>query len=166
MPVSPYVRKLRSLVGQEMIMFAGVSAAVFNDAGEILLGQRSDNLKWSIIAGMVEPGEQPADAILREIQEETGVRAEIDRIAGVALHGKTYPNGDVCQFINTWFRCRAIGGEAQVNDDESVAVGWFRLDALPELEPFALLRIRTSIEKDSPAWFSPAGETCPELVID
>jgi 8-oxo-dGTP pyrophosphatase MutT (NUDIX family) len=110
-------------------------SAVLNDAGEILLGQRSDNRRWSIIAGMIEPGEQPADAILREIREETGVRAEIDRLAGVALNEHTYPNGDVCQFVNVWFRCRTVGGEARVNDDESVAVGWFSARCAAGAEP-------------------------------
>ncbi|MFD9691906.1 hypothetical protein ACFWXO_39795, partial [Kitasatospora sp. NPDC059088] len=31
------------------------------------------------------------------------------------------------------FRCRAVGGEARVNDDESLEVGWFGLDELPPI---------------------------------
>ncbi len=166
MPIHPYVADLRAKVGPGLIMFPGVSAVVLNDAGEILLGQRADNLKWSIIAGMLDPGEQPADGVLREIFEETGVRATIDRIAGIALHETTYPNGDRCHFVNTWFRCYAIGGEACVNDDESVAVGWFPVDRLPEMGPFAMLRIRTSLEKDAPTWFAPPGEQHPDLVVN
>jgi 8-oxo-dGTP diphosphatase len=162
-PVSDYVRNLRSVLGQQLIMFPTVSAIVFNEAGEVLLGQRSDNGAWTVIAGMLDPGEQPADAVLREVMEETGVRAEIDRLAGVALHEITYPNGDLCHMVNTWFRCRAIGGEAHVNDDESVAVGWFPLDALPPLNPYALLRIRTSVPAEAPTWFAAPGETYPEL---
>jgi 8-oxo-dGTP diphosphatase len=165
MPISPYVKGLRSRVGHDLIMFPGVSAVVLNDSGEVLLGQRSDNHKWSIIAGMLDPGEQPADGILREIFEETGVRAEVDRLAGVALHEVTYANGDLCHFVNTWFRCVAVSGQARVNDDESIAVRWFALDALPELNPFTLLRIRTALEKDGPAWFAPPGEVCPDLAI-
>ena len=55
---------------------------------------------------------------------------------------------DVC------FRCRAVGGEARVNDDESLAVGWFTLDALPELEDFSLTRIKQALD-DGPTWFEP-----------
>jgi len=165
MPASAYVRDLRAKVGSEMIMFPGVSAAVFNDAGEILLGQRSDNGRWSLIAGMVDPGEQPADAITREVREETGVEVAIDRIAGVALHQVAYPHGDLCQYMNTWFRCRAVGGEARVNDDESLAVAWFALDALPELNEFSRLRIRTAQPEHAPTWFAPPGTDPSELGI-
>lgn len=165
MPISPYVKNLRSCIGHELLMFPTVSAVVVNDSEEVLLGQRSDNHKWSIISGMLDPGEQPADAILREIYEGTGVQAEIDRLAGVALHEVTYPNGDLCHMLKTWFRCHPISGEARVNDEESVSVRWFPFDALPEMNPYALLRIETSLPKDALAWFAPPGELCPDLAV-
>ncbi len=161
-----YVSDLRAKVGHELLMFPTVSAIVLNDADEILLGQRSDNHAWSIIAGMLDPGEQPSDGVLREIFEETGVRAAIDRVAGVALHEVTYPNGDLCHMVNTWFRCRAIDGEARDNDSESIEVGWFPIDRLPPMNPFAMLRIRTSLEKDAPTWFAPPGEDHPDLIVN
>jgi 8-oxo-dGTP diphosphatase len=162
-PASPYVRGLRARVGNDLIMFPTVSAVVVNDAGEVLLGQRADNRRWALIAGMMDPGEQPAEAMLREIYEETGVRAKVERLAGIALHETVYPNGDQCHMVNTWFRCRAVGGEARVNDEESIAVAWFPLDGLPELTPFAHLRIRTALDDSAPPWFAPPGETVPEL---
>ena len=159
MPASDYVKKLRAHVGHDLLMFPTVSAVVLNDRGEILLGQRSDNHQWSVIAGLIDPGEQPADALVREVEEETGVQVKIERLAGVALHEVVYPNGDRCHMVNTWFRCRAVGGEARVNDTESIAEGWFRPDALPELNPFALVRIRTSLDDEAPAWFAQPGES-------
>ncbi len=159
MPASDYVKKLRARVGHDLIMFPTVSAIILNDRGEILLGQRSDNHRWSLIAGMMDPGEQPAEAVVREVLEETAVQVKVERLAGVALHEVTYPNGDRCHMVNTWFRCRATGGEARVNDTESIAVGWFAPDALPELNPFALVRIRTSLPEDAPAWFAQPGES-------
>lgn len=163
--MSPYVKKLRARVGHDLVMFPTVSAVVLNDDGEVLLGQRSDNHRWTIIAGMMDPGEQPAEAILREIHEETGVHARVDRLAGVALHEITYPNGDLCHMVNTWFRCQALGGQARVNDDESIAVGWFAPNALPELDASQLLRIQTALDDDAPAWFARPGEPCPEFEI-
>lgn len=162
-PASPYVKSLRARVGNGLIMFPTVSAVVLNDAGEVLLGLRADNGRWALIAGMMDPGEQPAEAMVREIFEETGVRAKVERLAGIALHETVYPHGDQCHMVNTWFRCRAVGGEARVNDEESVAVGWFPLDGLPELSPFAHLRIRTALDDSAPPWFARPGETVPEL---
>lgn len=138
-------------------MFPTVSAVIFNDRGEILLHQRSDTARWTLVAGIMDPGEQPADALVREVREETGVEVVIERLAGVQLHEITYPNGDQCQMVNTWFRCRLLGGEARVNDSESLAVGWFPLDGLPELNPFALHRIDTARAPEGPAWFATPG---------
>lgn len=43
----------------------------------------------------------------------------------------------------------------RVNDDESLDVGWFAVDALPELADFALTRIKRALA-DGPTWFEPA----------
>jgi len=158
MAISPYIAGLRKHVGHDLLMLPGVSAVVLNGVNEILLVRRADNGCWSIPAGAVDPGEQPADAVVREVLEETGVAVVVDRVAGVALYPRSYPNGDICQYLNVWFRCRAIGGNAQVNDDESVAVGWFRVDALPELKQYELLRIEVALGGDERAWFVRPGE--------
>jgi 8-oxo-dGTP pyrophosphatase MutT (NUDIX family) len=50
-------------------MLPGISAVLLNDAGELLLAQRRDNERWSLIAGAIDPGEQPADAVVREVYE-------------------------------------------------------------------------------------------------
>ncbi|WP_153040169.1 NUDIX domain-containing protein [Actinoplanes sp. TFC3] len=162
MPASPYVKNLRAKAGQDLIMFPTVSAVVLNDRGELLLGQRSDNHRWSLIAGMMDPGEQPAEAVVREVLEETGVHVKVERLAGVALHPVVYGNGDRCDMVNTWYRCRAVSGQARVNDTESLAVDWFALDALPaDLTPFAHHRIRTALDDSLPAWFAQPGEPLP-----
>jgi 8-oxo-dGTP diphosphatase len=162
-PVSDYIAGLRQHIGSDTLLLPGVSAVILNDAGELLLGQRSDNGKWSLIAGTVDPGEQPADTILREILEETGVHAVIERLAGVAMHPVVYPNGDRCEYLNVWFLCRAVGGEARVNDTESTAVAWFRPDALPAIEGWVRLRIETALGPGPAAWFAPAGSDQPDL---
>src|SRR5205814_6444052 len=93
-----------------------------------------DTGKWSLIGGMVEPGEEPADAVVRELYEETGLRVEPVRVIGVYTTPVIrYPNGDQAQYVITAFRCRVIEGEPRVNDDESLEVRYFAPDALPEL---------------------------------
>lgn len=57
----------------------GASAAIFRDA-TVLLGERGKGAlagMWSLPGGHVEPGERVADAARREVEEETGVVAEI-----------------------------------------------------------------------------------------
>jgi 8-oxo-dGTP pyrophosphatase MutT (NUDIX family) len=163
MAMSSYLREMRRHVGSSMVMMPGVSAVVFDQAGRILLGRRSDDGRWSLLAGAIDPGEQPADAIVREVFEESAVHVRVDRVLGVALHPVTYPNGDQCQYLAVWFRCTAIGGEARVNDDESLEMGWFAPDALPELDEWDRLRIGTGVRNEPGAWFAAPGSSHPEL---
>jgi 8-oxo-dGTP diphosphatase len=119
-------------VGTEMLMLPGACAVVVDDRGHVLLGRRADTGEWALPAGAIDPGEQPAEAAIREVYEETGVHVVVERLAGVAVREPvTYPNGDICQYLTVWFRCPVIGGHAVVNDEESTAVGWFSPTSCP-----------------------------------
>ncbi|WP_200307038.1 NUDIX hydrolase [Streptomyces adelaidensis] len=155
MATPDFIRTLRSSAGNQLLWLPGVTALVFDDEGRVLLNRRSDNGKWSLIGGIPEPGEQPAACAVREVFEETAVRCVAERVVLVqALDQVLYDNGDVCQYMDTTFHCRAVGGEARVNDDESLDVGWFSLDALPDLSEFGLFRIKQALS-ETPTWFDP-----------
>ncbi|MFJ5278760.1 NUDIX hydrolase [Streptomyces parvulus] len=157
MATPDFIRDLRATAGQQLLWLPGVTAVVFDDQGRVLLGRRSDNGRWSLIGGIPDPGEQPAACAMREVEEETAVRCVVERLVLVqALSPVTYDNGDVCQFMDVTFRCRAVSGEARVNDDESLEVGWFAVDALPELGEFGQVRIKQALS-DAPTWFDPTG---------
>ncbi|AOW85661.1 MULTISPECIES: NUDIX hydrolase [Streptomyces] len=157
MATPDFIRDLRVTAGHQLLWLPGVTAVVFDDEGRVLLGRRSDNGRWSLVGGITEPGEQPAACAMREVEEETAVRCVVERLVLVqALDPVTYDNGDVCQFMDITFRCRAVGGEARVNDDESLEVGWFAVDALPDLNEFGRFRIKQALS-DAPAWFDPTG---------
>ena len=145
-----FILKLREKIGHEALWLPGVRAVVFDDAGRVLLGQRADNRQWGLITGILEPGEDPAPGLLREVLEETGVVAAVQRLVSVDAVGPIrYPNGDVCRFLTLVFRCRFISGEARVNnDDESLDVGWFRPEDFPELMPGHLEMIRRATDPD------------------
>jgi 8-oxo-dGTP pyrophosphatase MutT (NUDIX family) len=153
MATPDFIRTIRASAGHQLLWLPGVSAVVFDDTGRVLLGQRSDNRRWSLISGIPDPGEQPAVCAVREVYEETAVHCEVERVLVVDA-GKqvAYDNGDICQFMDITFRCRAVGGEARVNDDESLQVGWFEPDALPKLSDHSLFRIKQALA-DEPTWF-------------
>ena len=155
MAIPDFIRTLRASAGHQLLWLPGVTAIVFDDEGRVLLNRRVDTRKWSVLGGIPDPGEQPAACAVREVHEETGVRCVPERVVLVqALEPVTYENGDVCQYMDITLRCRAVGGEARVNDDESLEVGWFEVDALPDVNEFGLLRIKQALS-DAPTWFEP-----------
>jgi 8-oxo-dGTP pyrophosphatase MutT (NUDIX family) len=132
MPTPDFILSLRKKIGNDLLWLPGAAAIVFNDAGDVLLGKRADTGRWSVIGGIIEPGEEPADTVVREATEETGVSCEVIRLGGIYMTPLvTYPNGNRAQYVVAAFACRATGGTPRVCDDESLAVGWFPTSDLP-----------------------------------
>jgi 8-oxo-dGTP diphosphatase len=162
MAISPYITRLREFVGHDLLLLPGASAVVRDDQGRILLQRRADTGRWSLPAGMIDPGEQPAEAAIREVFEETGVHAVVERLGGVAMHSSVYPNGDRCEYLAVWFRCRAVGGAPRPDGEESLEVNWFAPDDMPDVSELVKLRIETTAAPDAPPWFArPGDETHP-----
>lgn len=122
---------------------------------QVLYGRRSDNGLWALPSGIVEPGEQPARAAVREVFEELRVEAEAERLAlMVADPDVVYPNGDVCQYVSLTFRCRYVSGEAAVGDDESLEVAWRPADDPPgDLDVQQRRRLAVAVADDSACVF-------------
>ncbi|MEV4560269.1 NUDIX domain-containing protein [Kitasatospora sp. NPDC049285] len=154
MGIPAFLAELRQVVGQRPLWLSGVLAVVVDDDGRVLLGRRADNGRWSVISGIIDPGEQPADAVVRECLEETGVTVRPEALTSVTVSRMlSYPNGDQAQYLELTFRCRPLAGEARVNDDESLEVGWFAQDALPDLEDSIRERIRLALAGNDAAHF-------------
>ena len=103
-----------------------VSAVIFDRRGRLLLQQRSDGGQWGLPGGSVEIGESVADAVVREVLEETGLTVRPRRIVGVysdpALQVVRYPDGNVWHYVNVCFECTAHGGTL-TTCDETLALG-------------------------------------------
>jgi 8-oxo-dGTP pyrophosphatase MutT (NUDIX family) len=151
-----FILDIREKAGDTLLFLPGVVMVVFDARGRILLNQRVDTGRWALISGIPDPGEQPAQAAVREIMEETGVCAVVERVLSVFTNEPVvYDNGDRAQYVDIVLRCRAVGGDARVNDEESLDVRWFALDELPPLGPIARGRIELAL-RDDPTWFAPA----------
>lgn len=97
---------------------------------KVLLIQRAYNPgkgKWACPAGFVEYDEDPADAVLRELEEETGLIGKITSLLEV------FPRKDKgLADIVIVYAVEITGGKLSPDDDASDA-GWFTRDNLPEL---------------------------------
>lgn len=128
-----YLGRVRSSVGDtDTILFVGARGVILDDRGRLLLIQRSDNHRWAIPAGAMELGESMEQCAIREVWEETGLRAT--SLTPFAFHTSyTYTNewGHTYQQILMSFRIHTWEGELQKVTEESVDAGFFPLDALP-----------------------------------
>jgi len=130
MPIPDFILEIRALIGHRPLWLPGVTAVVRRD-DELLLVQRSDNGAWTPVTGIPEPGEEPAAAAVREVLEETGVTARVDRLASTWVHGPiAHANGDLATYLDLTFSCTWLDGDAHVADDESRDVAWVRRDDL------------------------------------
>lgn len=111
-----------------------VSAVIFDRRGRLLLQQRSDGGQWGLPGGSVEIGESVADAVRREVREETGLRVSVRRLVGVYSEpGRQvvrYPDGNVWHYVNVCFECVARGGELRTCD-ETLALAYVSPRRLP-----------------------------------
>lgn len=109
-----------------------VAAAVFVEKdGLVLLVRRAGEPfrgLWTLPAGFINGGEDPAEAAARECLEETGLNVRVTRVLDI-ISGKEHPRG--ADFIIV-YQGSVIDGELKADDDAD-AVEWFARENLPPL---------------------------------
>lgn len=125
-PEESYIFWLRRHIGKRRIFHIGSIAAIRDEAGRILAMHRADNGEWDFPGGAMELGETLAQALIREVAEETGLIVKPARLVGLYTspqdHNYTYPNGDRVQGWGAFFECRVVGGSLQARDGEALAL--------------------------------------------
>jgi 8-oxo-dGTP pyrophosphatase MutT (NUDIX family) len=126
--ISPYLRRLRHIVGHELLVVPSVGVLVWDEEDRLLLVRNAETGLWQTVGGSVEPDESPQAAAIREADEEAGLTISIVAIRAV-LGGPefrlTYPNGDLVSYVSTIFDARLVGGDARPDMDETDQVAWF-----------------------------------------
>ena len=99
--------------------------------GQVLLVRRVNEPfrgLWTLPAGFVNGGEDPAEAAARECLEETGLSVRVTRVYDIVA-GREHPRG--ADFVIV-YQAEFIGGEMKAEDDAD-AVEWFDKSNLPPL---------------------------------
>ena len=106
---------------------------VFNEKGQVLVTQHSQNKNWSFPKGWIDEGESSEQAALREVKEEGGVVAEIVAKLGYNKYVYTFDNEKIFKVV-TYFLIKYISGEAKDHDWEVSEANWYAPeDALKQL---------------------------------
>lgn len=161
MTTPPFILRLRELVGSEPLWLSGVTAVTVRD-DEVLMIRRSDNGRWAPVAGIIEPGEHPAETAERELAEEAGIRARVERIAGIDVSEEIeYANGDRTRYLVIVVRCAWVAGDPHPVDGEALEARWVGVGDLEALDPpiseASRRRIGWALRGESDAVFRPVG---------
>jgi len=130
-----YLGQLRALAGQRVLIMVSARCVVRDEQGRVLLMCRSDNGHWALPGGAMEVGESIVECAIRELFEETGLRA--NAVTPFALYSgplHTFVNafGDTYQLHTTAFRVDAFTGTLLTTTEESTDAGFFDVSVLPE----------------------------------
>jgi ADP-ribose pyrophosphatase YjhB (NUDIX family) len=104
-------------------------AVVVVHRGRVLLQLREDTATWCLPGGAIEPGESLAQAVVREVREETGLEVVLECLVGVYSKPRWRRGGG----HDVVFRARPVGGDlSRADPAETVEARYFAPDALPE----------------------------------
>jgi 8-oxo-dGTP pyrophosphatase MutT (NUDIX family) len=134
---SRYVADLRRHIGSDLLLLPGITICLFDRERRLLLARHAAGELWSTPGGAIEPGETPAEAVVREAREELGVEVRPTALMGV-FGGKdyevVYPNGDRVAYVTTAFECEHVAGTIEPDQreiTETIFVGADEWQGLP-----------------------------------
>lgn len=128
MPMSDYIRDLRTRIGTTVLGIPTVSVLAFDGLDRVLLVRHVEGNDWTSPGGMIEPYETPADAAVRETWEETGLHVALTHVIGVFggdLCAATYANGDKVAWVSTVFGATPIRGTLRPDGEETLEAAYF-----------------------------------------
>ena len=105
-------------------------AAIFRE-DKILLVQEKDGL-WTLPGGWVDAGLTVAENTVKEAREEAGLAVRPERVIALQDKDRDNPPAQAHKICKVFLLCTELGGSFQPNS-ETVASGWFSLEALPPL---------------------------------
>ncbi|MGG3279912.1 NUDIX domain-containing protein [Paenibacillus solani] len=134
MGMSDYYKDLRDKIGNQLIFMPSVAGIIRNDVDHILFGRKHREELWGLVAGAIELGESPAEAMIREAKEETGLDIIPERIIGVyggEERRYTYSNGHQVEYLTIVFECSVTSGELDQENDEMAELVFIPEEHLP-----------------------------------
>jgi 8-oxo-dGTP diphosphatase len=133
--------------------------AVCVEEGRVLLARcvSPDGARtWTLPGGRVEHGEDPFDAVVREVAEESGCDAVVERLLGVDSRvpaaDRPAPGLPDHQNVGVFYRVRITGGELRPEPNGETAESvWTPLPAVADLRRSSLVDIGLALARTLPA---------------
>lgn len=114
-------------------MHYSVGAVIKRDGKYLLIDRRYEPLGFAGLAGHIDEGEGPEQALVREVKEESGLKIEkyyllyCGRVEGNSCHWGIN--------VHYWYlyACEA-SGEAVWNKEEEKSMGWYAAEQIKEMQ--------------------------------
>lgn len=108
-----------------------VDGVIFEGDDVLLIRRRRPPFRgrWALPGGFVEYGEMVENAVVREVLEETGLKAKVLKLVGVYSDPSRDPRGHTIGIV---FLCKRTGGKLKGGDDAAEAK-YFKARRLPRL---------------------------------
>ncbi|MER5887500.1 NUDIX domain-containing protein [Streptomyces sp. NPDC001941] len=143
--------------------------AVCVEDGRVLLARHlSDDgaSNWTLPGGRVEQGEDPFDAVIREVAEETGCSAVVERLLGVDSRvipsaERTVPGQPDHQNVGVFYGVRITGGDFTPQPGDAVLESvWTPYEEVAGLRRSSLVDVGIALARELP----PTGHVGPVAV--
>ncbi len=108
-----------------------VRGVVFQEGKILLVQERSDGM-WTLPGGWADVGDSPADAVVREVREESGYETQPTKVLALLDRNRHNHPPHVNYIYKVFIRCEIIGG-SPTTSHEIQGVGFFAEDEIPEL---------------------------------
>ncbi|HFJ9921783.1 TPA: NUDIX hydrolase, partial [Pseudomonas aeruginosa] len=110
-----------------------VRALILDSQQRVLLVREASDSRWTLPGGWCDVNESPADAVVRETQEESGLEVRAIRLLALLDKHKHPHPPQLPHALKAFFFCHVTGGSLQQQTDETSAAEYFPVDALPPL---------------------------------
>ena len=124
-------------IGKRGVLRVGASSIIFDESRKkLLLTKRTDNGRWCLPGGGMDPGESVEEACIREAYEETGLRVKVTRLGGVYTSPDLvieYADGNIFHPVSLSFEVEITGGELGLSD-ETTEVGYFTIEDVKTMD--------------------------------
>ncbi|OKL46286.1 ADP-ribose pyrophosphatase [Boudabousia liubingyangii] len=179
MATPDFVLELRKHVGHARLWMPGITAVILRPhqlpadqalptelpegpldptQWDVLVVRRSDNGNWTPVTGIVDPGEEPAVAGIREALEETGINVIPQRLLSTQVVGPViYANGDDTIYLDLAFSMLVAESSRNTKpwpaDGENTECAFVRADQLPPMNERFTEIVRQALENQPSARF-------------